>query len=379
LGLKILPWRMRLTRVATASAFALWASWNVITAQAQQSTAAAGDGPSLHYTFGGENGLGGGNFALKQRTSAWELMYEQPAVVGPFGLELSYLNEGYLGFRNWPWYWVVKTPLHYRDNFAVQLDYWTPAVARCRLGAAAGPDDYSDTTTSTYRTHYEDRHGLGLRGAATAQCHVIPALALEVSATRTFNIASYDATELMFGIAYTPRWHEGSAAGGGEDYPPPRDYLLLDGGKSRNDSFRVEQQQGIMEWLTYGEALKPPLALEYSALSESITGVMQRRSIAAQLVASHAFAIRWLRLFAGVGPEVSRTSDAVNLACNQLQSVCDETKRLRYTQLNLLLSYGFRIPIGNRILFVVKFGRTESSSGRTDTDLLTAGIGMSLN
>ena len=75
-----------------------------------------------------------------------------------------------------------------------------PEVARCRLGAAAGIETYFDTTTSLYRTHYEDRHGVGARTLLSAQCFPIRSLALEVQAGRSFDIASYDASVVMFGL-----------------------------------------------------------------------------------------------------------------------------------------------------------------------------------
>jgi hypothetical protein len=64
------------------------------------------------------------------------------------------------------------------------------------------------------------------------------------------------------------------------------------------------------------------------------------------------------------GPELARTKDNVN--------------EVSSTQINLLLSYGIKVPVGQRASFVARFGRVESSSGRNDTDLLTAGFAIKL-
>jgi hypothetical protein len=56
-----------------------------------------------------------------------------------------------------------------------------------------------------------------------------------------------------------------------------------------------------------------------------------------------------------------------------------EQPNVSSTQVNLLLSYGIKFPVGNRTSFVMRFGRVESASGRNDTDLLTVGFAMDIS
>lgn len=78
--------------------------------------------PSIHLLLGGEEGVGGGTSALRQHTSAWEGIYEQPSLFAHFGLQIRYLNEGYLGPTNVPWSIRLSQPLHYRDAYGLQLN-----------------------------------------------------------------------------------------------------------------------------------------------------------------------------------------------------------------------------------------------------------------
>src|SRR5580658_1857721 len=51
------------------------------------------DPPSLHLTFGGK-GFPGGTYALGRHTGAYQISYEQPDMIGDFGLQIGYLNQG---------------------------------------------------------------------------------------------------------------------------------------------------------------------------------------------------------------------------------------------------------------------------------------------
>lgn len=343
-------------------------------AAAARDAASSAGAPSIQYLMGGKGGIPGGTYALKRRAAAYQEAYLQPNVLGPLGLEFSYLNEGHLT-TTWPWYWPVNLPLHYRDSYALQLDAWTPSLARCRLGAALGPEAYFDTTTSGYRTHYEDRHGVGLRTSVSGQCYLLSTLAIQVLAGRSFNVASYDSNVLMFGLTFTPGNGATPGSGGGALHG----YVDLAAGMTGIDSFRVEHEQGIAEWLTYGHPLSRLFALELSALNEGISGTMQRRAAAAQLMISHTFGAPWLRLFAGLGPELARTSEQVNGACDGWAPDCDKTTQHIYTQMNLLYTYGVRAAIGRTLSVLLKIGRVQSSSGRTDTDLAMLGVGVDLH
>ena len=329
------------------------------------------DSPSVTALFGGVGPIPGGARGLDRKSFAYEYSYEQPNVIGPFGFELSYLNEGHLT-TNWPWFWPVNVPLHYRDSYGALLDVWTPEVARCRLGAAAGIETYFDTTTSLYRTLYEDRHGVGARTLLSAQCFPIRSLALEVQAGRSFDIASYDSSVVMFGLSYMPATLEDST-------PAPTDgYLELVTGDAELDSFRAELQRGRTVWLSYGHPIWGMLSLQGSLIDESITGTLQRESVAGQLAIAHRFAVDWLQLFAAVGPSYARTDALVNGPCDSDEADCDEGTRVRRAQWNLLWDYGavFSLPKGLGV--TLKLGHMSGGSGRTDAELLTAGLRYNL-
>jgi hypothetical protein len=351
---------------ARAGAILLWLTLAAVSVVAAQEPP---DSPSVSALFGGGGGVPGGTRALDRKTIAYTYSYEQPNLIGPFGLELSDLNQGHLT-TNWPWYWPVNVPLHYRDSYGALLDWWTPRLAGCRLGAAAGVEAYFDTTTSAYRTHYEDRHGVGARTRIAAECFPLRSLAVEVQAGRSFDIASYDASVVMIGLHYMPPSLGDSPIGAA----PAEQYLELVAGDVELDSFRAELQRGRSEWLTYGHHLWSILSLEASLVDESITGALQRSSIAGQLAVAHRFAVDWLQLFAAVGPSYARTDALVNGICYTYGPVCDEGTRVRRAQWNLLWDYGATFSLPARFALVLKLGRMSSDSGRTDTDLLMAGL-----
>ena len=189
----------RLARRVRIPAFAACALLLAFKLQAQETSLTA---PSLHFAIGGE-GIPGGVYALGRKDVAYQLTYETPNLIGDFGLEISYQNEGHLVvYRSF--YQPINAPLDYRDNFAIKLDRWSPTLAHCRVGAAAGIDTYFDTTTREYRSLFENRHGFGLQVSVAGQCYVIPSLAVEFLAGRSFNVVNYDSTTLMLGLAYSP-------------------------------------------------------------------------------------------------------------------------------------------------------------------------------
>jgi len=322
--------------------------------------------PSIHLLLGGQDTIGGGTNALNQHTSAWEGMYEQPHLVGDFGLQIRYLNDGYLGPTQVPWQVQLHQPLHYRDAYGLQLSYWSPQAGNCRIGAALGPEIYFDTYTSTYRAQYEDRHGIGVQPSIAAQCQIFKRWALEFIASRSLDVASFDSTALLVGFTYTPRFafYTRESDDAQDDRQPVR-YLELTAGRSEVDCFHMSGETGSAIWATYGQRVRDPLAFEVSLLNEDIAGILQRRGISPQLVAEHEFSSGHLQVFAGIGPELTRYRDDVAQTLN--------------TQVNLLLSYGVRIPVGSRAALVMRFGRVESSSGRNDTDLLSAGLAINLS
>lgn len=322
--------------------------------------------PSIHVLLGGEEGVGGGTSALRQHTSAWEGIYEQPNLLAHFGLQIRYLNEGYLGPTNVPWAIRLSEPLHYRDAYGLQLNYWSALRSNCRVGAAIGPEIYFDTMSSTYRAQYEDRHGVGLQPSVAGQCRLNSRLALEVVASRSLDVASFGATAVLLGLTYTPlATAERDESEDDSDTASSRHkYAELTAGRADVDSFRLSQEVGSAIWATYGTEIRDPFALEFSMLNESVSTVIERHGVAAQIMARHEFATGGIQLFVGVGPELAATKDEID----QVSS----------TRVNLLLSYGIKVPVGDKVSLVFRFGRVESSSGKDDTDLLTAGFSINI-
>jgi hypothetical protein len=319
------------------------------------------DGPAIHLLLGGQNDVGGGTTALKQHTSAWEGIYEQPKLIGDFGLQLRYLNEGYLGPTNVPWAVRLNETLNYRDSYGVQFNYWSPFFGRCRAGSALGPEIYFDTFARAYRAAYEDRHGIGMHLNVAAQCRLSTHWSAEIIASRSFDIASFDSSSIVLGLSYSPSWILGDS----QAQPSTGSrYFELTAGRSEVDSFHMMGEVGSIVWATYGQRLRDPLALEVSLVNEDVSGIFQRRGLSTQLVAHHDLFSNHVQLFVGVGPEFTRYHDDV------AQTVS--------TQVNLLLSYGIRAPIGDRLSLVLRFGRLESACAKNDADLLSAGFAIKL-
>jgi hypothetical protein len=323
------------------------------------------DSPSIHLLLGGQQTLGGGTSALSQHTSAWEGFYEQPNVIGTLGLQVRYSNEGYLGPTDVPWSVPLHQPLHYRDAYGLQLSYWSPLFGNCRAGAAFGPEIYFDTFTSSYRYEYEDRHGIGLQPSIAAQCRIFKRWAIEAVASRSFDVASFDATSIQLGVVYTPQFAYQESESAGDNGDGNHRYVELTAGRSEVDCFHMSDETGSVIWATYGRGLRDPLSLEVSLLNEDVPRVFQRRGLAAQLVAAHGFAMGHIEVFVGIGPEVARYRQDVTQGLN--------------SKVNLLLSYGVRIPASDRVAFALRFGRVESATGSNDTDLLSAGVSINLS
>lgn len=366
---RIVGRRWSATRVFISAFLAGWALINAASAADTRAAAAPVtpapdswlDNPSIHLALGGQDYVGGGTHALGQHTSGWQAMYEQPRVLGGFGVALKYLNDGYLGSTDVPWQVRLKQPLNYRDSYAVQLDYWSPLWARCRIGIAAGPEFYFDTVTTTYRALYEDRHGFGLQTSLSGQCRISSHWAFEALASRSFDIANFDATTLLLGLAYTPSIVTSSSDG---QSVAKSKYVEVTAGRTQIDSFDMSDEFGGAVWLTYGQALNGAFALAGSMLNESVSGLIQRRALAAQLIVYHEFAAGRLQLFAGAGPDLARTRN-------------EDVGDIR-TQLNVLFAYGMKVSIWQQLALVMKFGRVESASNKFDADLLTIGIGINI-
>jgi hypothetical protein len=317
------------------------------------------DGPSLHVLFGRNTTLG-------QSTPAWEAIFENPRVFGQFGVEFTYLNQGYLG----PSHAAINDPLpqpqHYRDAYAMLIDYRTPTLARCRLRAAAGLEAYFDTTATVVKYLYQDRHGVGLQASLSGQCQLLSRWAIEFAATHSVDIASYDSTAMMLGLVYTPSDHAFTAlsrlAWDADHYT----YIDFTFGSAVINSFRSHLEGGTAEWLTFGVALKAPLAIEVSLLNEDVSIAMERRGIAVQLVAHHEFAAGRVQFFAGLGLEYARTEEYPGLVFSD--------DHADFTKVNVLLSYGIRIPVSGRFSLLLKLGRVASSSGKYDTDIISGGF-----
>jgi hypothetical protein len=318
-------------------------------------------GPSsFHALIGGQGSIPGGTYALGQQTSAMSLMFERANIVKDFGIALRYLNEGFLGPQNEPAPLPLWTPLHYKDAFALLLTYWRPTSTTCRLGAAAGPETYFDTTAKMFRSAYGNRHGAGVQASLSEQCTLTRRLAVELTATRSFDVASFDSSTLLVGLVFTPQDVDDSERGPSRPDASGSGRLEITAGRIDVDDFDVSHDDGTTTWITYGQGLQGSFGLDASLLREKVAGVMDRRGGALEVTAEHDFWASWFRIFAGAGPYLAHAIDCEN-----------GTSR---TQINLLISYGVRIAVSNRFSLVAKLGRVAASSGRNDADLVTIGF-----
>jgi hypothetical protein len=321
------------------------------------------DQPSIHLLMGDEVDLPGGTYALKQRTAAINFVYEQPNVFDGFGVAPFYLNEGYLG-PNEPHQLKLIKPLHYRDGIGVQLDYWTPAAARCRLGGAAGPEMYFDTSATDYRSMYEDRHGGALVLSLIGQCRVTSRFALEVRANRTVAVADFNSTTILAGLSYTPQTADAASSSGNSTGSGDTSYIQMLVGKTQIDDFRAQIDAGFAEWLAYGKSLSGPFGYQVSLLGDEIHTYLKREAAAAQATARQGFAGDRVELFAALGPVLTRNDDDVNPTVN--------------IKLDLLASIGVKVHFSARLFALLQYSRVADFSKRFDTDMVLTGFGIDL-
>jgi hypothetical protein len=317
---------------------------------------------SFHVEIGGQDSVPGGTYALGQQTSAMSVMFERANMWDGFGLAFRYLNEGFLGPQNAPAPMPLASPLHYKDGFALLLSRWWPVNAPCRVGAALGPETYFDTTATQFRSQYGDRHGLGVQMDLAAQCNVTRQLSIELTATRSFDVASFDSSTVLVGFVFTPRQAESSESD--NDEMPPRAHAELTAGRVDIDDFDVSHDDGTTTWVAYGRALHGAFGFDVSLLRERVANVVDRRGAALEFTAERAFWSDWLHVFAGVGPYLAHSIDYETNSSS--------------TQINLIISYGMRVMIGNRLSIMAKLGRVAASSGRNDADLATIGFAFAV-
>lgn len=316
---------------------------------------------SFHAALGGQNHIPGGTYALGQETSAMSLMFERSNLWNGFGLAFRYLNEGYLGPQNEPAPMPLMSPLHYRDAFALLLSRWWPINAPCRLGAHAGVETFFDTTATDFRATYEDRHGLGAQIDLEAQCNITRSVSVELTATRSFDVASFDSSALLIGFVFTP---QDCRQGNSYEGTTRRGYFEITVGRVDVDDFDVSHDDGTITWVTYGRQVTGPFGFDFSLLRERVDDVVDRRGGALQFTAEHAFWSDWLHVFAGVGPYLAHS--------------IDYERNTNNTQVNLLISYGLRIMVGKGFSILAKLGRVASGAGRDDSDLATFGFSLAV-
>ena len=315
---------------------------------------------SFHALIGGQGSIPGGTFALGQQTSAMSLAFERANIVNNFGIAIRYLNEGFLGPQNEPAPLPLWTPLHYKDAFALLATYWHPTSTTCRFGAAVGPETYFDTTAKMFRSAYGDRHGAGIQASLSEQCNLSRRLAIELTATRSFDVASYDSSTLLVGLVFTPQDIDEAEHGDPRPGASGTGRLEITAGRLDVDNFNVSHDDGTTTWITYGRALQGSFELDASLLREKVAAVMDRRGGALEVTAQHDFWASWFQVFAGAGPYLAHTVDC--------------QRGTNTTQINLLISYGVRFAVSDRFSLVGKLGRVASSSGRNDADLITVGF-----
>jgi hypothetical protein len=325
----------------------------------------ASDQPVFHILSGDQNRFPGGTYALGQRTSAFSIIYEQPHVFfgGQFGLATVYVNEGFLGPSE---NWLVRltAPLHYRDAYSEQLDYWWPGNARCRLGASMGPEIYFDTTATQFRSLYSDRYGIGLQMSVTGQCHVTSRIAVEVSAGKSLDVASFNSRTVMLGLAYSPGNADNPEF---SDYPGARagdQYVEIATGRSELDDFRSELDSGWAEWLDYGESLGGLFGFDVSLRHEQVHRWLDRTGVAGLFNAHQGFGGGRVQFFAAIGPELALTDDRV----------LDRNG----PRVDLLAVFGVKFHLRKRMFLLLQYGRVAEHSEHGDTDFVMTGVGVDI-
>jgi hypothetical protein len=316
-------------------------------------------GLRLHALFGGQGSIPGGTQALGQNATAMSLMFEHTDVYGGVGVAIRYLNEGFLGPQNEPWALTLKSPLHYRDAYSALLDYWWPLNKICRFAPALGPEMYFDTTAELLRRNYGDRHGVGLQSSILGQCDLTSRLSIEAAVTRSLTVASFDSTTVLLGLIFRP------APASEHDFverigAARRGRVEITAGRLDIDDFNVSHDDGTVTWVSYAHEVSAPYGLEISLLRERVASAFDRRGAALQLTLQHQLFVSRLQAFVGIGPYLARSTDLVSGAAA--------------TQANLLLAYGVRFVLARGCSLTVKLGRVAASSGRNDSDVVTAGF-----
>jgi hypothetical protein len=320
-------------------------------------------GPALHVLTGGDIGLPGGTWARGQRTSAMEIMYEQPTAFGRFGLAIDYYNDGYLGPFDEEHYLKLTSQLDYRDGYAIEVTHGWLQGSRCRLSFAFGPEAYFDTSATEYRWIYQDRHGVGLRGRAAELCRLGAGVSLELSANRSYEVSGFSSTAALIGLAYTPATSAAADAGDSASSYPGGQFLDLLAGRSQLDDFHTSYDEGFSTWLSYERYWDSVFSLDYSVVIEKVRSILERQTGAVQ-ISAHAPLTHRLELFAGIGPGYGRTDDAA--------SSVDSSRSL------LLASLGLRYHFGSRVSAIIRYGRISVPKESVDSDLLLGGVSLAL-
>jgi hypothetical protein len=311
------------------------------------------DSPSLHVLLGGNGPLPGGATEDHYTAGAFQLIYEQPRLLGPLGLDVVYLNEGFL-------------PQGRRDDFGLQLSYWTPMLLRCRLGAQAGADIYSNTTYTNYyerATDYYNRHGGGLLLSAAAQCRITEHVGLEYRVTQIHDDASFATRMTMLGLEYTPGTEDSDStlAEGGE---ANRSYVELAIGRTVVDTFYSSLDRGVGWTAGFGLDFSSHMGLELSAIDEGRTPIANRCGAAVEFKVRQEFSAGRWELFVGTGPYLAR--------------LIEIPAGTGTTRTDLLIDYGARWELTQRIALSIKGIRVLSSTEHDDADLIELGTTIRL-
>jgi hypothetical protein len=331
-------------RRALAAGMALLASFGLIVPVA----IAADDDTSLHL-------LAGRASADDLQAPAYQFLYELPRRVGPFALSLTDLNEGAL-------------PRGRRDEFGLELGYWSPTLTVCRLGAAAGPDIFFNTTTPDWAlraTDYSDKHGLGWLLTGVAQCRLGGGLAIEVRENRVGGVASFTSSTTLIGLVYTPGNPEPRADYSADGNDGARDRLAILGGWRTTDNYNFFGDRATAWSIAYSHAFSAHLAFGGLLLDEGQSQSIGRTGAALQLAARQDFASDRLQLFVAAGPYLAR----------QIEYGSTDTDSVR---LDGLIDFGVRWQWLSRIALTGKLSRVLSTSDKDDADLYLLGLEYTL-
>ena len=309
---------------------------------------AADDDASLHL-------LAGRASADDLQAPAYQFLYELPRVIGPFALNLTDLNEGAL-------------PRGRRDEFGVELGYWSPNWTVCRLGAATGPDLFFNTTTSDWAlraTDYSDKHGLGWLLTGVAQCRIGGGLAIELRENRVGGVASFTSSVTLLGLVYTPGNSESRADHSVDENVEARDRIAVLGGWRTTDNYDFFGDRATAWSIAYSHAFSAHLGFAGVLLDEGQSQSLGRNGLAAQLTARQNFASDRLQLFVAAGPYLAR----------QIEYGLTDSNSVR---LDGLIDFGVRWQWLDRIALIGKLSRVLSPSEKDDADLYLFGVEYSL-